>query len=112
MNLSRGLTATLGEGSIAHLDWDQQVWIAVAAEDAGLEAVLPVGRFRGYAGDSGWSRETYDSIPWAAGIGASTTRVQVMATILVPLNHPTKSATELATVGSDGRRPTMTGVGQ
>lgn len=105
LNISRGLTATCGEGAIAHMDWDQQLRIARVAEAAGLEAILPVARFRGYAGDSGWSRESYDSIPWAAGVSAVTSRIQVMSTIHVPLNHPTKLAKELATVDhvSQGR---------
>src|SRR5829696_5834290 len=97
-NLSRGMTPTYGEGSIAHLDWDQQVRIARAAEAAGLEAVIPVASYRGNREGSRWSMESYDSIPWATGIGASTDRIQVFSTVHVPLMHPLKLAKELATV--------------
>ena len=97
-NISRGMTPTVGEGSIAQLDWAQQIRIARAAEAAGLEAIIPVGRYRGYRGGSQWFWESYDVIPWAAGLAASTERLQVFSTVHVPLVHPLKVAKELATV--------------
>src|SRR3954464_408927 len=97
-NLSRGMTPTFGEGSIAHLDWDQQTRIARAAEAAGFEAIIPVASYRGQREGSGWSRESYDAIPWATGLGAATDRLQVFSTLHVPLAHPLKIAKELATV--------------
>ena len=48
MNCTRGATPTLAEGSIETLDWAQQVRIAVAAETAGLDAIIPIARWRGY----------------------------------------------------------------
>ena len=41
--------------------------------------------------------ESYDSVPWATGIGASTGALQVFSTVHVPLMHPLKMAKELAT---------------
>ena len=76
----------------------QQTRIARTAEAAGLEGIIPVGRYRGYRDGSGWSWESYDSIPWATGLGASTERLQVFSTVHVPLTHPLKMAKELATV--------------
>jgi alkanesulfonate monooxygenase SsuD/methylene tetrahydromethanopterin reductase-like flavin-dependent oxidoreductase (luciferase family) len=96
--MTRGMTPTFGEGSVAQLDWAQQVEIARAAEAAGLEAIIPVGRFRGNRGGSGWQWESYDVVPWAAGLGAATERLQVFSTVHVPLVHPVKVAKELATV--------------
>ena len=96
-NMSRGMTPTFGEGSIAHLDWGQQTRIARTAEAVGLEAVIPVASYRGNRGGSRWSMESYDSVPWATGIGASTDRLQVFSTVHVPLMHPLKMAKELAT---------------
>ena len=37
-------------------------------------------------------------LPWATGVGAATERLQVFATVHVPLAHPLKLAKELATV--------------
>ena len=42
--------------------------------------------------------ESYNVIPWAAGLAASTERLQVFSTVHVPLVHPLKVAKELATV--------------
>ena len=97
-NLSRGMTPTFGDGSIEHLEWAQQTRIARAAEAAGFEGIIPVGRYRGYPDDSAWSWESYDVIPWATGLGAATDRLQVFSTVHVPLVHPLKLAKELATV--------------
>jgi alkanesulfonate monooxygenase SsuD/methylene tetrahydromethanopterin reductase-like flavin-dependent oxidoreductase (luciferase family) len=92
------MTPTVGEGSIAQLDWAQQTRIARAAEAAGLEGIIPVGRYRGIRGLSRWSWESYDVIPWATGLAAATERLQVFSTVHVPLVHPLKVAKELATV--------------
>lgn len=98
MNASRGMTPTLGEGSLAHLEWRQQVVMAKEAEDAGFEALVPIARYLGYKGDSGWCHESYDTIPWATGLGAATERIALFSTVHVPLSHPTRLAKELATV--------------
>lgn len=98
MNCQRGATATTAEGSIATLDWGQQVRIAQATEEAGLEAIIPVARWRGQPGPSRFLRESYETLPWAAGIAAVTKRIAVFATVHVPLVHPIRAAKELVTV--------------
>lgn len=98
INRSRGSTPTLGEGSIAHLDWQQQIRIARAAQKAGFEGLIPAARYRGWGGPSRWCNESYDTVTWAAGLGAATERIQVFSTIHVPMAHPVKVAKELTTV--------------
>ena len=98
VNSTCGVTPTMGEGSIAKLEWTKRVAIARAAETAGLEAVIPGARWRGYEGESGWCPESYEGIPWAAGIGEATERIQVFSTIHLPLLHPLRVAKEMATV--------------
>ncbi len=98
MNCSRGGTPTLAEGSIATLDWAQQVRIAQAAEEAGLEALIPIARWRGYPGTSGFNREQYEVMPWAAGLAAVTNDIVIFATAHVPLLHPVRAAKEVATI--------------
>jgi hypothetical protein len=68
INYQRGGAPTTGEGSIETLVWSQQVRIAQLAEQAGFEALIAAARWRGYAGDSNWAKETYEGIPWAAGL--------------------------------------------
>lgn len=47
MNCTRGGTPSMGEGTIAELSRAQQVRIAQSTEEAGLEAVIPIARWRG-----------------------------------------------------------------
>jgi alkanesulfonate monooxygenase SsuD/methylene tetrahydromethanopterin reductase-like flavin-dependent oxidoreductase (luciferase family) len=97
VNMQRGVTPTLGEGSIAELDWAQQVRIARAAEAAGMEGIIAGARWRGYRGPSNWCHESYEGLPWAAGIGAATERLSIFSTIHVPLLHPVRAAKTIAT---------------
>jgi len=98
MNCTRGGTPTLGDGSIAELGWDQQVRIAQLAEDAGLDAIIPIARWRGYGGPSRFNDEQYEAVPWAAAISAVTSRIVVFATAHVPLIHPVRVAKDVATI--------------
>ena len=98
MNCTRGGSPTLAEGSIATLDWQQQVRIAQLADRAGLEGIVPIARWRGYPGPSRFNVEQYEVMPWAAGIAAATTDITVFATAHVPLIHPVRAAKETATI--------------
>ncbi|BBG02578.1 MULTISPECIES: LLM class flavin-dependent oxidoreductase [Pseudonocardia] len=98
MNCTRGATPSTAEGTISPLDWGQQVRIARLAEDAGLDAFIPIARWRGYGGPSGFNDEQYEPIPWAAGLSALTERIAVFATAHVPLIHPVRLAKEVATI--------------
>ena len=98
MNCTRGGTPTLGDGSIAELGWDQQVRIAQLADEAGLDAIIPIARWRGYGGPSRFNDEQYEAVPWAAAISAVTSRIVVFATAHVPLIHPVRVAKDVATI--------------
>jgi FMNH2-dependent dimethyl sulfone monooxygenase len=97
-NNARGLSLSSGEGTIAELDWAQQVRIARATEAVGIEAVISAARFRGYPGPAGCNSEQYDVVPWAAALAASTERLLFFTTIHVPLLHPLRVAKDLATI--------------
>ncbi|MDX6742404.1 LLM class flavin-dependent oxidoreductase [Actinocorallia sp. A-T 12471] len=79
--------------------WTESVEIARAAERAGFEAIIPVGRWRGMA-DPGRraAHRSFESLTWAAGIAAVTSRIQVFATFHVPVTHPVSAAKQIATV--------------
>lgn len=98
INFQRGGAPTLGEGSIATLDWNQQVRIAQLADEAGFEAIIAAARWRGYAGEAHWAQQTYEGMPWAAGIASATKRLVVFATVHVPLYHPVQIAKLSSTI--------------
>ncbi|GAA4852982.1 LLM class flavin-dependent oxidoreductase [Actinomycetospora corticicola] len=88
-----------------HVGWEHTSAIARRAEDMGFEFVLPVAKWRGYGGETDFYGESYETLTWAAGIAAQTSRITVGATVHTPVIHPTFVAKAGATVDaiSDGR---------
>ena len=80
------------------LSWPDTVEIARAVDRSGMEAVLPVGRWRGYGGPSNFNAATFESFTWASAIGALTSYVTVLATCHVPLVHPLMVAKMATTI--------------
>ncbi len=78
--------------------WENNVRVATMAEDAGLEFVLPIGRWRGYGGASDFQGISFETVTWASGLLASTRTLTVFATVHAPMIHPIVAAKQLATV--------------
>src|ERR1700741_5177373 len=66
------------------LDWTDTVEIAQSVDRSGMEALLPVGRWRGYGGPSDFNSTTYESFTWASAPGPLTRHVTVLATRHAP----------------------------
>jgi FMNH2-dependent dimethyl sulfone monooxygenase len=78
--------------------WDQQIQIAQTADRIGLEAVVPVGRWLGFRGDTNFNGICYETFTWAAGIAQATENVGVFTTLHLPSFHPVAAAKMAATV--------------
>lgn len=102
-----GLFCTNGRGASQTLvpeahttSWDLSLRTARAADAAGLEAVVPFARWKGYPenrpGHS--SGVVMDPFTWAAGIAAATEHIGVFATSHAPTIHPIVAAKQAATV--------------
>ncbi len=96
-NCSHGSTITTAEGAW-QLNWPDTKAIAQLADRAGLDVLLPVGRWRGYGGETNFNGSTYESFTWASALGAVTGQIGVFATVHVPLFHPVMAAKMAATV--------------
>ena len=96
-NCSHGSTITTVPEAWS-LDWDSTLEIAREIDRSGMEAILPVGRWRGYGGPSDFNSATYESFTWASALGASTSYVTVLATCHVPLVHPLMVAKMSSTI--------------
>jgi alkanesulfonate monooxygenase SsuD/methylene tetrahydromethanopterin reductase-like flavin-dependent oxidoreductase (luciferase family) len=95
-NCSSGRTyATLPERWDA--SWDNNLALARLADELGLEGMIPIARWKGYGGRSNPNGASLESIAWASGLLASTSRVHVFATVHVPLVNPLLAAKQLAT---------------
>ena len=95
-NVSGGCSMTSAEGTIK-VEWDESKRIAQAAERAGIEAMIPVARWRGFGGDTNFNHRCFETYTWAAGLVAVTEKLMVFATSHVPTIHPVLAAKAAAT---------------
>jgi len=96
-NMAGGTNLTTAPGPPV-VTWDETVRIARAAERSGIEAIIPVARWRHPSATGPSAHRSFETFTWAAGVAASTERIQVFATFHVPTVHPVRAAKEIATV--------------
>ena len=96
-NCSHGSTVTTAAGTWP-MNWEDNAELARMADAAGLEVLLPVGRWKGYGGESNFNNRTFETLTWAAGLGAVTEQIAVLSTVHVPLMHPVAVAKQAATI--------------
>lgn len=96
-NCSGGSTVTTAPEAWP-MTWPDNVKLARLADRAGMEALLPVGRWKGYGGPSNFNNRTFESFTWAAGMAAVTEQIAVLATVHAPLTHPVAAAKQAATI--------------
>jgi dimethylsulfone monooxygenase len=103
-NGSSGLTITSAEGP-PEVSWAESKRIAVMADRAGMDAIIPIGRWRGFGGELNFNHRSFETFTWAAAIAAVTEKIHVFATFHVPTVHPVRAAKEIATIDhiSEGR---------
>ena len=53
-------------------DWADNLALARMADAAGIDFMLPVGRWKGYGGESDYQGATFESVSWATGLLAKT----------------------------------------
>lgn len=100
-NCSSGRTyTTLPERWVA--SWDNNLRLAQLAEAIGIEAMIPIARWKGYGGETNTNGTNFETITWAAGLLAATRQVNVFCTVHVPLNHPIVAAKQMVTADHIG----------
>jgi FMNH2-dependent dimethyl sulfone monooxygenase len=97
MNVSHGTTMTTAPGALTPT-WAENVRIARAADRAGWEFLLPLGRWRGFGGDLNFDDKSFEVYTWAAGIAAVTTQIQVFTTSHIRMVHPVMAAKQGCTI--------------
>ena len=80
------------------LTWDNSLDAAVAADQAGFEAIVPYSRWTTEATPGHLSGTTFEPLTWAAGIGSRTRYSCVMSTCHVMHVHPVFAAKAVATI--------------
>ncbi len=95
-NCSGGSTVTTADGAWP-MTWEDNAALARMVDAAGMEVLLPVGRWKGYGGETNFNNRTFESFTWASGIGAITRHCTIFATVHAPLIHPVAAAKMAAT---------------
>lgn len=83
-------------------NWSDNLALARMADEAGIDFLLPIGRWKGYGGETEYQGATFESVTWATGLLAKTSRLTVFATVHAPLLHPIIAAKEFATADHVG----------
>ena len=85
--------------------WPDCLALARMADDAGIDFMLPIGRWKGYGGDTDLHGESLETITWATGLLAATSRITVFGTVHAPLFHPIIAAKQIVTADHVGAGP-------
>lgn len=80
--------------------WSDCLTVARLADDHGLEALIPIARWKGYVDHDPAhpSHEALDPFIYAAALAQGTTRIAVFATTHAPIVHPLVVARQAATI--------------
>lgn len=102
MNCSNGLCMTTAPERW-DASWDNNVKAATLADAAGLDFLLPIGRWHGYKGVTDSQGSTFETITWAAGLLALTARITISATLHVRFANPIFAAKQMVTADHIGK---------
>jgi len=85
---------------VLHPTWANSLAMARLADDAGLEAIVPIARWKGYLDGKPDhpSNDVLDVFAWAAGLAQATRHTAVFATSHAPTSHPLVVAKQSATI--------------
>ncbi len=101
-----GLFSTNADGGLAitkvperwPATWEGIAASARLADEAGLEFILPIARWKGFGGEINSRETSLETLTFAAALSGITRRIAVFATVHVPMVHPVFAAKALATI--------------
>ena len=100
-NCSSGRSATLVPERWS-ASWPDCLRLARMAEQAGIDFMLPIARWKGYGGATDFHGVSLETMTWAAGLLAATERITVFGTVHAPLFNPLIAAKEFVTADHIG----------
>jgi pyrimidine oxygenase len=78
--------------------WRQNLEAALAAEAAGLDFVMSMGKWRGFGGETNHWGVSMESLTMMAGIAQATSRIKIWATVHTLLHNPAVAAKMITTI--------------
>ena len=82
--------------------WSDNVRLALMAEAAGLDFLIPVARYKGYGGATDYQGSSFDPVSWCSALLAITHRITVFATVHTAFTHPVLAAKQFASLDNIG----------
>ena len=82
--------------------WDNNVKAAKLADEAGLEFLLPIGRWHGYQGESDTQGTTFETSPGPAGCWPRRKDITTFGTLHVAFVNPVFAAKQMVTADHIG----------
>src|SRR5215510_11242873 len=73
-------------------NWPDNLKLVRMADEAGIDFMLPIGRWKGYGGDTDYQGATLETITWATALLASSKHITVFGTVHAPLFNPIMAA--------------------
>ncbi|AZE13776.1 Coenzyme F420-dependent N5,N10-methylene tetrahydromethanopterin reductase [Pseudomonas chlororaphis subsp. aureofaciens] len=98
LNIEGGCTLTTVPERLDASDWSGNLEVARKADKAGLELLLPVGRWRGWGGASDPMGVSFETYTWAAGLASVTEQIALFTTSHLSTVHPLFAAKQAATI--------------
>lgn len=96
-NIGGGGRPTTAEGRLPP-SWPAIEEIGKMADRAGLEAMVPLGRWIGAGGASEFCDNSFEPFTWAAGLAQATRSIAIFSTVQVPVYHPALVAKMTTTI--------------
>src|SRR4051794_41551242 len=78
-------------------NWADCLALARMADEAGIEFILPIGRWKSYGGETDYQGATFEAVTWAGGLLPQTPRATPFGTGHAPLIAPFISCQQCAT---------------
>jgi len=97
MNCSNGMIISKAPSSL-RIEWDYQLRLARQADALGLEAYIPVARWRGVGGEIDYLGENYEPFTFSAALAACTENIMTFSTVHAPVIHPIVAAKMATTI--------------
>jgi dimethylsulfone monooxygenase len=82
--------------------WPDNKKLALMADQAGIDFLLPIARWKGYGGTTDYQGTTLETVTWATALLAVTRRLTVFGTVHAPIFNPVVAAKEMVTADHVG----------
>lgn len=102
MNCSGGMTMTKAPERW-EASFENNLTAARLADAAGLEFLLPIGRWHGYKGETDTEGSSFETLTWASGLLGATEQISVSGTLHVAFVNPVFAAKQIVTADHIGR---------